>query len=66
MIKGDENLSVDYYVNGISDTKKQIKNVKQSIDAGLSNINEALKKYPNINGFQIIKSLLEDELKNIK
>ena len=30
MIKGDENLSVDYYVNGISDTKKQIKNVKQS------------------------------------
>jgi hypothetical protein len=66
MIKGDENLSVDYYVNGISDTKKQIKNVKQSIDAGMSDINEALKKYPNINGFQIIKSLLEDELKNIR
>lgn len=66
MIKGDENLSVEYYVNGISDTKKQINNVKESIDAGLSDINEAQKKYPNINGFQIIKSLLEDELKNMK
>lgn len=66
MIKGDENLSVDYYINGISDTKKQIKNVKETIKAGLSDINEAQKKYPNINGFEIIKSLLEDELKNIR
>ncbi len=66
LIKGDEGTATDYYIEAIGDIRKiKLKaQVKYYLNAVIDDINNAQKKYLNLNGASSIKSLFEEELKN--
>lgn len=64
MIKGNDSKAIDFYVEAISDIKRDRLNTKRALVAIIDDIDNALLKKPNLNGFQIVKDMLSDELKN--
>lgn len=64
MIKGNDSKSIDFYVEAISDFKRDKLNTKRSFIAAIDDVDKALLKNPNLNGFKIVKDMLSDELKN--
>lgn len=64
MIKGNDSKAIDFYVDAISDLKKDKLNTKRSLIAAIDDIDNALLKNPKLNGFKIVKDMLSDELKN--
>lgn len=64
IIKGDESKAIDFYVDAISDIKRDRLNTKRYFTATLDDVEKAILKYPNLNSFKIVKDMLSDELKN--
>jgi tetratricopeptide (TPR) repeat protein len=64
MIKGNESKAIDFYVDAISDIKKDKLTAKRSFIAAIDDVDKALLKNPNLNGFKLVKDMLNDELKN--
>ena len=64
MIKGNESKAIDFYVDAISDIKKDKLTAKRSFIAAIDDIDKALLKNPKLNGFKMVKDMLSDELKN--
>lgn len=64
LLKNDEATATDYYIDALSDFKKDNRTKKDNIEAIIKDIEAALKKNPSINGASTIKSLFQSELKN--
>jgi len=64
LIKNDEMTATEYYVDAISDFKRDRLSAKHSFEAAIDDIKQAIKKYPDMKGYEHIKDLLEAELKN--
>lgn len=63
LVKNDESTSTDYYVDALTDFKKEVTTKKQSIQAALQDIDDALKKNPNLKGATSIKKMFLEALK---
>lgn len=63
LIKGDEATATDYYVDAISDIKQNKMTAKRYLEAVIDDINQAIRKYSNIKGYNSILDLYRDELK---
>lgn len=68
LIKGDESIATDFYIEALSDIKnmKMMSQVKKYLQGTIDDINNAAKKYPSIRGANDIKALFQGELNNIK
>jgi tetratricopeptide (TPR) repeat protein len=66
LIKNDELTAMDYYIDAISNIKKDRLNAKNTFKALIDDINEALKKYPDLKGYKEILSLLQQEYNGYK
>ncbi|MBS1642219.1 MAG: tetratricopeptide repeat protein [Bacteroidetes bacterium] len=64
LLKNDEVTATDYYIDALSDFKKESKTKKNNIEAVIKDIDDVLKKSPSIKGASTIKSLFQSELKN--
>jgi hypothetical protein len=64
LLKNDEATATDYYIDALSDFKKDSKTKKNNIEAIIKDIDDALKKNPSIKGASTIKSLFQSELRN--
>jgi hypothetical protein len=66
LIKGEESVATDYYVEGLSDIKKlkMRSQIKIYLQGAIDDISNAQKKYPNLKGSEDIKSLFQGEIRN--
>lgn len=63
LVKNDDDRATDYYVDALTDFKKELATKNQSIQAAIQDIDEALKKYPNLKGAISIKTMFTEALK---
>ena len=63
LVKNDESTATDYYVDALTDFKKEVGTKRRSIQAAIQDIDNALKKYPNLKGATSIKTMFMSELK---
>lgn len=63
LVKNDENTSTDYYVDALTDFKKEKTTKRQSIQAAIQDIDDAVKKNPNLKGASSIKTMFIGALK---
>lgn len=63
LIKDKEIDATEYYVDAISDFNRDKISAKRSFEAAIDDIKQALKKYPDMKGFEHINDLLKEELK---
>lgn len=61
LIKNDELTATDYYIEAISNIKKDKINAKNTFKETITDINNALKKYPELKGYKEILAQLEQE-----
>ena len=64
IIKGDDSKAIDFYVDAISDIKRDRLNTKRYFTATLDDVEKAILKYPYLNSFKLVKDMLLDELNN--
>lgn len=64
LLKNDEPTATDYYIDALAEFKKDSRTKKNSIEAIIKDIDDALKKNSSIKGASTIKSLLQYELKS--
>ncbi|MBS1912959.1 MAG: hypothetical protein JST22_13315 [Bacteroidetes bacterium] len=62
LIKGDSATATDYYVDAITSLRKDRLSMKQHLQAEISDIDEALKKHPDLKGYRDIRELLQSNL----
>lgn len=63
LIKGDEITATDYYIDAISEIKQEKMTAKHFLEAVVDDINQAIRKYSNLKGYNTILDLYRDELK---
>lgn len=61
LIKNDELTATDYYIDAISNIKKDKLNAKNTFQEVINDINNATKKYPDLKGYKEILSQLQQE-----
>ncbi len=61
LIKNDELTATDYYIDAISNIKKDKLNAKNTFQEVIDDINNAIKKYPDLKGYKEILSQLQQE-----
>ncbi len=61
LIKGDDITSSEYYINAISQIKKNKISAKNDFKIVIDNISNALEKYPDLKGYKEILQLLQEE-----
>ncbi len=66
LIKNDEMTAMDYYIEAISNVKKDKVNAKNTFKGLIEDITEAVKRYPDLTGYKDILSLLQQEYDNYK
>lgn len=64
LIKNDELTALDYYLDAITQLKKDRLNGKATLQELINDINNAKKNYPNLNGYQEILTQLQREIDN--
>lgn len=65
LIKKEETKATEYYVDAIDKIKKNKLNAKNILKTQFANINDAIKKYPDLKGYKEIQSLLQKEYNNL-
>jgi len=63
LLKKEENTATDYYVDALTEFKKEPRTKKQGISAAIKDIDDALRKNPNLKGATSIKTMLIDALR---
>jgi tetratricopeptide (TPR) repeat protein len=63
LIKNDENTATEYYVDALTDFKKEPQTKRKNIAAVIQDIENAVKKYPNLKSSASITNLYWSELK---
>ncbi|TAH30409.1 MAG: hypothetical protein EAZ06_03500 [Cytophagales bacterium] len=66
LIKDKEMDATEHYVDAISDFNRDKISAKHSFEAAIDDIKQALKKYPDMKGYEHINDLLKEELKKYK
>ena len=64
LLKNDEETATDFYIDALADFNKVKETRKESIKAVIKDIDDALKKKPNIKGASTIRTMYQGELKN--
>lgn len=63
LIKGDVSMATDYYVGAISSNRKDKLGAKKHFQEQIKDIDNAVEKYPGLQGYKDIRDLLESEVK---
>ena len=64
LIKNDELTALDYYLDAITQLKKDRLNGKATLQELINDINNAKEKNPNLSGYQEIITQLQSEIDN--
>jgi tetratricopeptide (TPR) repeat protein len=63
LIKNDETTATDYYIDALTDFKKEAVTKRRSIQAVIHDIDNAIKKYPTLQGASSIKTMFMADLR---